>query len=305
MSIYRIYELDDKTFEKLVGDICSNLLGQGFTTFAEGKDGGRDGVFRGTANELPSSANPFVGHTIAQAKHTTNPVASCSDNNFFETILDHELVRLNKITLDNYFIVTNRKLTGGYEQKIHDKITSGTKIKNVVTWGVEKISLYLDANKGLATRYKLDKQSSPIHFSHMDLSKIISEFANTWNRQVSEDDKTDFTYVEIEKKNIINGLTEDYFNYIKQDSDSYFWQITEFLANPINENIKKTYIGLADELKGKLIIKRNEFESFDEAIEYCYQYGIDNNTTLSESKKLLKVFIHFMYCNCDIGKKDA
>lgn len=303
MAHFRLYELDDKEFEKLVADICIDVLGPGFVNFAEGRDGGRDGTFRGTAAKVVSATDLLNGHTIAQAKHTTNPVASCSDNAFYEKILDHEIERLNKISLDHYFILTNRKLTGGFEQKIHDKIVRATKVQRTLCWGVERISLHLENNKPLVQKYKLSKEAAPLHFAHQDISEIVKEFNKTWDRKLDSDAKYDFSYVEIEKKNQINGLTEDYFNYIKQDSEKYFWQITDFLQNPINSEYENLYSGLADELKGKLITNRDNFSNFDEALEYVHNYCIENNPYLSKNKKLLKVFIHYMYCNCDIGKK--
>lgn len=44
---YRLEELDNNVFERLINSICQELLGIGIISFAEGKDGGRDGKFTG------------------------------------------------------------------------------------------------------------------------------------------------------------------------------------------------------------------------------------------------------------------
>ena len=46
---YRLEEINDIKFEELINTICQKILGIGVITFAEGKDGGRDGKFDGTA----------------------------------------------------------------------------------------------------------------------------------------------------------------------------------------------------------------------------------------------------------------
>ena len=56
---YRLYELHDDEFERLVVRICVRWLGEGVTPFAPGKDGGRDGKFHGRANCFPSVAEPL------------------------------------------------------------------------------------------------------------------------------------------------------------------------------------------------------------------------------------------------------
>ncbi|MCR6638988.1 MAG: restriction endonuclease [Sporocytophaga sp.] len=79
---YRLELLDDSTFENLVNRLCQEILGLGVISFSKGKDGGRDGKFTGIANKFPSEASPWCGKFIIQAKHTENPVSSCSDSDF-------------------------------------------------------------------------------------------------------------------------------------------------------------------------------------------------------------------------------
>lgn len=46
---YHLYDLHASEFENLVNSICQKILGTGVISFSDGKDGGRDGKFTGTA----------------------------------------------------------------------------------------------------------------------------------------------------------------------------------------------------------------------------------------------------------------
>ncbi len=109
---YPLHNLVDKEFETLVALICEEILGTGTIVFSDGKDGGRDAKFTGTANRFPSEADPWNGKFIIQAKHTTKPEASCSDRSF-NTILKKELPRLRKLKedgkVDCYLLVYQQK----------------------------------------------------------------------------------------------------------------------------------------------------------------------------------------------------
>ena len=65
---YHLYNLNPAEFENLVNTICQEILGTGVVTFSEGKDGGRDGKFTGTAQAYPSLNKPWSGKFIIQAK---------------------------------------------------------------------------------------------------------------------------------------------------------------------------------------------------------------------------------------------
>src|SRR5690606_27840310 len=112
--------LEPAVFEKLVNTICQKILGTGVISFSQGKDGGRDGVFTGTATDYPSHTQPWQGKFIIQAKHSASSVASCSDAGFQRTIAD-EFIKLKKLRksgdADCYLLFTNRKYSGGLGER--------------------------------------------------------------------------------------------------------------------------------------------------------------------------------------------
>ena len=122
---YPLYNLNCEEFEALAALICNSILGTGTIVFSPGKDGGRDAKFTGKANNFPSKTATWDGKFIIQAKHTTNPISSCTDNEF-KTILQNELPKIKELKtqnkIDYYIVFTNRKLSGLQDPKIEDNI---------------------------------------------------------------------------------------------------------------------------------------------------------------------------------------
>jgi len=305
---YRLYELNDQQFEDLVCAICTEILGTGTVAFSPGKDGGRDGKFQGKANNFPSKSDPWNGSFIIQAKHTTNPVASYSDSSF-QTILNKEVPKVENLVkskeLEFYLIFANRKLPGGKHQKVIDQFKHVNGVKDVQIFGNETIKQFLELNPIIWTRLGFDKYDNPLRIHAKDIADVITAFYTECKSSPSDKSGAkDFSYPGINTKNKINQLSDEYYNYIQENSMPYFSDITEFLKNPRNENYVEQYYSTADEIKAKLISKRDNFESFDDVFNHLYDLIIGDNIGLM-SRRLANVFLHYMYCDCDIGKKHA
>ena len=143
MPCFPLHDLSDTEFEKLVVLICRELMGIGITSFAPGRDGGKDAKFEGTATAFPSTAAPASGKFIVQAKHTSSPVASCSDYDFATTLIANEIPKIKRQfdegSLTHYLIFTNRRKTGGAEDRITVHIKTGTGVQHVWLRGLEDI----------------------------------------------------------------------------------------------------------------------------------------------------------------------
>jgi hypothetical protein len=308
MRDYHLYELSTGEFEVMVVHLCGKLLGIGTINFAEGPDGGRDGKFEGTANQYPSLASPWAGKFIIQAKRKNNPNASCSDPDFKTQILDKEIPKIKLLKqngeVDNYLIFTNRKLPAGAEQIHIDYLKKELGLTNISLFGKEIISTWLDANPEIVKTCNLDKFRNPLRIHSDDIKEIITAFYNDREQIATEfNSKHQFDYIKIEEKNELNKLSEGYFTYIRENSESSFNAIVAFLKKPINKKYADYYYNTVDELKSKIIVRRNEFAKFDEIFEHLYDSILDNHPELRESRALINVFLHYMYCNCDIGAK--
>ena len=153
----------------------------------------------------------------------------------------------------------------------------------------------------------LNRLRSPILFTPDDIREVVSEFFKQKSLIAQAfDSQHDFkNYPGIEKKNEINNLSSRYYDYIQTDSLPWFTQIESFLKNPRNAALADQYHAVADELKGQLIIHRDSFETFDEALEHVYQLIHERSPELQAAshRRLVKIFVHYMYCDCDIGQK--
>ena len=311
---YRLELLSDDDFENLVNTICQKVLGTGVVTFSKGKDGGRDGRFEGTANNYPSNSENWSGKFIIQAKHTTNPIASCSDSSF-ETILNKEIERLKKLKnngeVENYLLFTNRKYTGIKGETLRKQIKAEVGINNVDIIGIETINnQYLNSNKDIVKQYGLDKLILPFDFSEEEIRDVIVGFKKQLEeiadeiKQKVEEVKYDYSGINIQEKNTKNELGKEYFEQeIVGKSLGHFDKIDRFLENPKNSDFKDGYYDCVNELSQVILINRDDFGAFEEVLLYIYKLVCDGSTALKGSKRFVSVFLHYMYYTCSIGLK--
>ena len=75
--------------------------------------------------------------------------------------------------------------------------------------------------------------------------------------------------------------------------------------NPANDVLRDHYDNVADEFNNKITIHRHQFGAFEEVFELLYDEIVAAVPKLREKRRLINVFLHYMYFNCDIGEKDA
>jgi len=311
---YRLENINDADFERLVNTICQSILGTGVIEFSPGKDGGRDGKFTGTAQNYPSTKESWTGKFIIQAKHTENYLASCSDYEF-ENIINDEIVKIKKLKengeIDNYLLFTNRKYSGVKGERLLNKIIKETGIENCAIIGKETINnQYLNSNKSIVKQFKLDINHIQFDFSDEEIKDIILAFKSQLpeiKEEIKEEVdklKQDFTLIDKKEKNKKNRLSEEYFNeFIVGESLMDFDKIEKFLYNPLNEALKDYYFDTAYELNQLVSLKRDDFDLFEEIFLFIYKLICDGSTPLKGSKRHVMVFLHYMYYECLIGKK--
>lgn len=311
---YHLYNLNPTDFENLVNTICQQILGTGVVTFSEGKDGGRDGKFTGTAQNYPSLSDSWRGKFIIQAKHTTNPTASCSDKEF-ESLVGKEIEKIKSLKqnglIDNYLLFTNRKYSGISGEKLLHKIIKDTGISNVTIIGKETINnQYLNSNKAIVRQYNLHRIHIPFDFSDEEIRIIILAFKEQLPKmensikEKSNELKYNFSHIEKDDKNNKNKLSEGYYQqHILGNSLMDFQKIESFLDDPVNEELKDYYYDTANELNEIISLKREDFDAFEELFIYIYQLITNGVTSMKGAKRHVTTFLHYMYVECLIGKK--
>jgi len=308
MRNYPLHDLNEDEFENLTILICRKILGEAVIPFAIGTDGGRDGRFHGKANSFPSESQPWEGQVVIQAKHTTKVNASCSDPEFKKILKEEVLpaiVRLKSVSkITHYLLFTNRKLTGKQDEKIEDLIDCTTGIPNVVI-GLEKMQQWLKSFPDVVKDAKLRDLLNPLQFDETDLKEIITLIHTSIpEKNELENASHDLTFIDKDKKNELNKLSQEYFDDVIKKHYIYFDFIKIFLSDPINAKIKDLYEDTIDELNAKIAIFRNEYAAFENILEELYDHVITSNPDLKFKKRLVRVFLNYMYCSCDIGKKE-
>ena len=116
-SSFDLHKLGWKAFEDLVACVFRDIMGQSFQSFAEGPDGGRDGVFYGAWQS--DSGQYLSGSFVIQCKHTSKP-----GSNLTKAIFETELAKVRRLAdkdlADNYIFVTNHLLPAETEHAARD-----------------------------------------------------------------------------------------------------------------------------------------------------------------------------------------
>ncbi len=316
MIFYDFNHINEDDFEKLVVDLCNSLLGIGVQSFSKGPDGGKDGFFEGTAQSYPSTTAPWSGKFIIQAKHTSKVEASCADGDFFKnkgSIINNEIQRLMQMrdkegqTFDCYLVFTNRKMPGGISNTISQHLQKSLNIKKAEVIGVETLIRYVEQQPELIKRYQLQRYLLPDQFYESDIRDVIVLFSNntSWIDTQPVKDTTPFEFAEKELKNALNNIDEVYFSEIKSHSLQFFQSIESFLQDPRNLQYRVKYLNTASDLRG-YIQKHSDTCSLKDMMEFIIEAitGTDTDSDVFRVRLLVRVFVHYMYCNCDIGRKE-
>ena len=111
-------------------------------------------------------------------------------------------------------------------------------------------------------------------------------------------------YTDKEHKNEMNNVSDYYFSEVKSHSLKYFGMIECFLKDPRNQEYLVKYENTTSEIRG-FIQKNIGNHSFMDLLETISDRiaGADPLSDVHRVRKLVRVFVHFMYWNCDIGKK--
>lgn len=304
---FPFHDLSDDEFEQLIVHMCMKVLGMGTVVFAKGRDGGRDGSFNGTANAFPSSASPLSGKFIIQAKHTSNPIASCSHSEFGK-ILDNERPKISRLVkegeLDHYLLFTNRTKPAS-KTIAKERALTKLKLKTVHVFGVEQLREWLTAHPAIWASLGFDRFDSKFAINAPDLGHVVRAFHSAIMARTDVGESAlDFDYVTKSKKNKINRLSDAYDDLIRSDSLKFFKPIYDFLSNPRNEELRDLYHDTADEIRAKLTVGGHKFDRLDDALTFVYDHVIESDPALRGRKRYVRVFLHYMYWTCDIGQHD-
>lgn len=309
---YAYEDLGDQQFERLIVFLCQKLLGTGVQGFAKGPDGGRDAKFVGTAERHPSTADPWRGTTIIQAKHTNGYNRSFSESDFYsrktdKTILGQEIPRIRNMRklkqLDHYMLFSNRRLAGNAESEIVTYISGTCDLPrpSIYLCGVEQLEVWLKTFPDVPRIVDLDPVDSPLIISPDDLSEVVQSFAKNRSAfsEVLDDPPT--PRVSYEEKNKLNNMTSEFAHALWRRYLKETRQIQAFLAAPENADLTRLYESTADEFQLRIVAKRKDYQTFDDVMNYITDLLFGRDPVLKQHKRLTRCVLFYMYWNCDIG----
>lgn len=310
---FQYSHLSSGQFESLVIHLCYELLGFATETFSDGKDGGRDSRFEGRANLYPSSAEPWTGVTIIQAKHTSAYNKKFSDGEFYGTAsseIDGEIPKIARLiendSLRNYFLFSNRKLPANASSNIREYISSQTGLhsSNIGLVGVEQFENYFKRFKHIPENVGLNPFDMPLNIEPDELAEIIVSLKKNLKAINKADIGKKIVRVSFERKNQINNLSAQYGNTIKKRIGEMY-QVQEFLAMPENDALQQLYMQSAEELAAKICVLQGPEQKFDNILEKIIELLLERDNDLRSNKSLTRLMIYYMYYHCDIGEEDA
>lgn len=308
------FDLSDNQFEKVVVAIGQRLFGAGLMGFAPGKDGGRDAKFKGTAERYPSTAAPWTGCTIIQAKHTNGINASFSDPAVCNVekltgLICDEIPKIKALyesgEAQNYLLISNRRLSGIAEPKLTKLISdiTGMPLENVALAGTQHLDDWLELLPDAKASLSINPLQSPLIVSPNDLADTIEGFREAIQVvTVDEDRSTPTLRTSLEEKNRLNNMTPDFETALRKSYFELMFDIRKFLSDPINESFKASYQEAVDEFNLKIIAKRTDYETFDNVFNYLLDLLIGRSGILRSNKRLTRAMLYYMYWNCDIGR---
>jgi hypothetical protein len=313
---YAYEDLDDAQFERLVVECARKLFGLAVQSFATGVDGGRDARFEGTAERFPSTAEPWTGLTIVQAKHTNATNVHYSDAGFSSdadsSTLSEEIVRIKRLVaageLDNYILFANRRLGANTHEEIKKRITADTGLssKNIFLASTEYLNELLRIYPDVINLARIDPVDGPLLVSSADLAEVILSIARGLDLLLPDAESPVVDRVSYEEKNKLNNMSPDFAKTLSDRYLRYSARIDRFLANPANATVRELYESAVEDFQLKIVAHRKEFQSFDKVFNYLVDLLVNRDVVLSRNRKLLRAMLFYMYWHCDIGEiKDA
>jgi len=109
----------------------------------------------------------------------------------------------------------------------------------------------------------------------------------------------------IEKKNEVNDLSWNFFKEKIRGHVKYNKEIFEFLSDPINRVLQKDYLDTSQAIQNFYKDPSNGFDSFEEVFGEVFRKLNTYDDEVPGLNTKLKILLHNMYFNCDIGDNPA
>jgi hypothetical protein len=293
-------------FEELVRALGLRLFGPSLSGFRSGPDGGRDARFEGIPQRWPSEQGQEYGQYILQSKHTSKVGACCSDDDFKQSLRKETKkvkILIASKELSHYLVFTNRTKSAAEDEAFRKNFGKVQGLAKAWLIGSEHLRTLLTEHPDLWERYE-DDVKNPVRFNRDDLLQIIHDFAGFVKQGNGQQRSESLQHLKLEEKNKLNGISALYFSDLQRHSMPQFEQIRSFLENPRNEVALNLYRDTADDLRGQLrtMLSQNTVSRLEEGFDQVRDQFIASDDKLKTKRRWVRVFLDYMYSNCDIGQ---
>lgn len=119
------------------------------------------------------------------------------------------------------------------------------------------------------------------------------------------DNQSGFDIIDVEKKNKLNGLTQEYYDeFISINYEPYFLELDVFLKQRENEDLQKKVHNIVASLNRKIFIKRKNFDTFEDLLTSIEEALLETEFKSLQGKEYtISFFLYYLYACCLIGKK--
>lgn len=199
---FSLHTLGWRAFQQLCLTVLGEIWGQTVQGFHDSHDGGRDGAFYGQWSD--HAGQSYTGSFTVQCKFsaTRKPLTPSS--------LNDELVKAERLAKKglcrNYFLLTNRPLTGTLDEQLSERFLAIDGIETFTIFGSEKISQLIRESARL-------RMLVPRIYGLGDLSQIFDARAYDQSREILSsmgDDLAKFVLTDAYRK-AANALREHGF----------------------------------------------------------------------------------------------
>jgi hypothetical protein len=171
---YELHSLGWKAFQQLCVAVAGEIWGQTVQGFYDSHDGGRDGAFHGQWKV--KSGETLSGSFTVQCKFTSQPTKALRLNDLKDEISKIEQLAIRGLA-DNYFLFTNARLTGDFEDKLRNTVLDIPGIKHFAAYGNDRISQFIHESARL-------RMLVPRIYGLGDLSQILDERAYAQSQEI-------------------------------------------------------------------------------------------------------------------------
>lgn len=147
----------------------------------------------------------------------------------------------------------------------------------------------------------IDAIDSPLIVSSAQLAELVEALSTSLGPAAARLDEVPASRISYDEKNRINGMSPEYARVLRKNYLKETHQIRDFLADPINGNMLELYLSIVDEFQLKVVAKRQDYQSFDDVMNYLFDLLFARDPLLRAHPRLTRAMVFYMYWNCDLG----